>query len=168
MADFSRATWRDEYASIIAANAATKDLDPLLVQAVIQVESGGNPWANRYEARYRWLAKWNSGDPWPRNRSVLQFPSPSGVSRSTEYQNQKTSWGLMQIMGGVAREVGFRKPFLTELLNPATNVQFGCIFLRRCIKERGEDIRAGLKRWNGSASYPPKVMRVYNKFRDTA
>lgn len=41
---------------------------------------------------------------------------------------QKTSWGLMQIMGGVAYELGF-KGWPGELLDPETNLYYGCEFL---------------------------------------
>ena len=97
-----------------------------LLAAIVQVESGGNPWAMRYESGYRWLwdvlrkAPYQPGD---------DFPSPRGVSSDSERIGQKTSWGLMQIMGAVARERGFDGPFLSKLCDPAINMKFGCMHL---------------------------------------
>lgn len=32
-------------------------------------------------------------------------------------------WGVMQVMGGVAREVGFKGSFLTELCDPEVGIE---------------------------------------------
>lgn len=81
-----------------------------LVHAVCQVESSFNPWAYRYEGHYRWLV----GEP----------------LSATEQVAQRMSWGLMQVMGAVAREYGMTGP-LTTLLDPVTGLQYGCRHLAR-------------------------------------
>ena len=48
----------------------------------------------------------------------------------TERQDQMTSWGLMQVMGAVARELGHTGP-LSDLLDPPTGLFYGCLHLRR-------------------------------------
>jgi len=67
-----------------------------------------------YPTEPRWLAK------------EVQL---RGYTAGTERILQRTSWGLMQIMGAVARERGFRG-WLTELCDPQANLEWGCKHLR--------------------------------------
>ena len=101
-----------ELTTLIKAAAARRSLPWELVYAICQVESSLNPSAIRHEPRYRWLV----GD----NETM----SP------TERQDQMTSWGLMQVMGAVARELGHTGP-LSDLLDPPTGLFYGCLHLRR-------------------------------------
>lgn len=101
-----------ELTTLIKAAASRRSLPWELVYAICQVESSLNPSAIRHEPRYRWLV----GD----NETM----SP------TERQDQMTSWGLMQVMGAVARELGHTGP-LSALLDPPTGLFYGCLHLRR-------------------------------------
>lgn len=98
--------------TLIKSAAARRSLPWELVYAICQVESRLNPTATRHEPHYRWLV----GD----NESM----SP------TERRDQMTSWGLMQVMGAVARELGHTGP-LSDLLDPPTGLFYGCLHLRR-------------------------------------
>lgn len=99
-------------------------IEDRLIQAIIAVESSGNPWAIRFEKHYRWLYC-------PVRQEPSAFPySLPGCSQATELNAQKTSWGLMQIMGAVAREYGFRGTFLSELCHPDLNVDYGTKYLQ--------------------------------------
>jgi len=90
-------------------------MDPVLVLAIIEQESGYETHAIRHEPGYRWL--------WPK---PSQVKAPSGVSLATEKNQQATSWGLMQVMGAVAREHGCELPFLTALCSsPALGIEYG-------------------------------------------
>ena len=101
-----------ELTTLIKAAASRRSLPWELVYAICQVESSLTPAAIRHEPRYRWLV----GD----NETM----SP------TERQDQMTSWGLMQVMGAVARELGHTGP-LSDLLDPPTGLFYGCLHLRR-------------------------------------
>ena len=101
-----------ELTTLITSAASRRSLPWELVYAICQVESSLNPSAIRHEPRYRWLV----GD----NETM----SP------TERQDQMTSWGLMQVMGAVARELGHTGP-LSDLLDPPTGLFYGCLHLRR-------------------------------------
>jgi soluble lytic murein transglycosylase-like protein len=48
----------------------------------------------------------------------------------------------MQVMGGVARECGFAGEFHTELLDPATGIRHGCLYLAKCLRRWGTVDRA--------------------------
>ena len=102
----------DELITLIKSAAARRSLPWELVYAICQVESSLNPTAIRHEPRYRWLV----GD----NETM----SPA------ERQDQMTSWGLMQVMGAVARELG-HTGLLSDLLDPPTGLFYGCLHLRR-------------------------------------
>ena len=101
-----------ELTTLIKSAASRRSLPWELVYAICQVESSLNPSAIRHEPRYRWLV----GD----NETM----SPA------ERQDQMTSWGLMQVMGAVARELGHTGP-LSDLLDPPTGLFYGCLHLRR-------------------------------------
>lgn len=121
--------------------AALHGLPPSLVRAVIQVESSWNPWAWNPEPRYRFLWDVRRNIPF---RTLTQdeiasesppadFPFLAG-DRDQEWWGQQASWGAMQIMGAVAREVGFSGRYLTELCDPMVGVHFGCLYLSRLVK----------------------------------
>jgi soluble lytic murein transglycosylase-like protein len=114
-------------------------LDPNLVEALVIIESGGDPYAFNPEPRYRYL--WDVR----RHRAFRKltdlpealltsmvppkdFPTLVG-DRDQEWVAQKASWGLMQVMGAVARELGFRWPFLTQLTDVTANLDAGCLHL---------------------------------------
>jgi len=111
--------------------------DPRLVCALCEVESGWNPWAVRYEPDYKWL--WGIKEPLTtiNGLNIVSFDLKNGPvlidiipsTPETELALQKTSWGLMQIMGAVARERGFRG-WLTELCDPSISLEWGCKHLR--------------------------------------
>lgn len=100
--------------------AATKYHLPVgLVHAIVSVESGGNPWAIRYEPGFQRL--------YLDGRSWRVF---GPVSHETELNARATSWGLMQVMGQVARERGYEGAFLSELCKPEAGLEYGCRQLR--------------------------------------
>jgi soluble lytic murein transglycosylase-like protein len=46
---------------------------------------------------------------------------------------QSTSWGLMQVMGFNARDLGFKRRWLVELCRPEIGIDLGCQFLARLV-----------------------------------
>jgi len=119
-------------------------LDPALVCALCEVESSWMPWAVRHEAGYEWLVGFKKAErrdmpvsfmdikkQWwkPHPKLVRIMPLYSTGLIQIELLAQQTSWGLMQIMGGTARERGF-KGWLTELCDPSINLEWGCRHLR--------------------------------------
>lgn len=108
-----------------------------LVTAIVQVESGCNRFAMRTEPAYPYLWDVGHGVPFRTNSSIAsqrippaQFNSPAGSSRMTEWLGQQTSWGLMQVMGAVAREYGFAGHF-PGLCDPLQGLHYGCQHLAR-------------------------------------
>lgn len=137
------------------------DLDAKVVIAVATVESGLNPWAVRYERGYSYL--WDVLTERPLRLREMTPPSdfpclPASPDRTgrTEWVGQKTSWGLMQVMGAVARERGFRGAFLSELCDPAVGAHYGCKHLKHLYNRHSD--RYG---WKG-------VLTAYNAGSPTA
>jgi soluble lytic murein transglycosylase-like protein len=114
--------------------AVQQGLSPSLVCAVIEQESAWNPYAIRYEPAFR-----------TRYVAPLRLPVTEEIARSI-------SWGLMQVVGQVARENGFVERFLPTLCDPATGIRTGCIVLRKKMDAASGDLNRALGLWNGGAN----------------
>jgi len=133
--------------------AAEHHLEPAFVCAVIEQESAWNPWAVRYEPGF-----------------LSRYIAPlytAGKLSATEAYTRSMSWGLMQVMGQVAREFGFEEASLAELCEPATGIEFGCRILSARLSRSRGNVEAALLAWNGGAdaNYPAEVfarMRNYS------
>ncbi|MDP9339077.1 MAG: lytic transglycosylase domain-containing protein [Acidobacteriota bacterium] len=131
----------------LARKAATaQSLDPALVCAVVEQESAWNPWALRFEPAF--FAKY-----------VAALYTNYKVTASEAYA-RGFSWGLMQVMGQVARETGFDGPFLSALCDPEQSLALGCKVLRKKFDAVGGDCSRALLAWNGggNAAYPTQVL----------
>jgi soluble lytic murein transglycosylase-like protein len=118
--------------------AAAQSLDPALVCAVVEQESGWNPWAIRYEPAF--FAKY-----------VANLYTNNKISASEAYA-RGFSWGLMQVMGQVARETGFDAAFLSALCDPEQGLATGCKVLRKKFDAMAGDMTRALLAWNGGAN----------------
>lgn len=90
------------------------DVDPNMIAAFIMKESYNNQYAMRHEPNWKYLC--NQRD----------FAEKLKITVGTEVICQSSSWGLMQVMGTVARELGFQGhlPMLVEIpLNLSIGVQ---------------------------------------------
>lgn len=140
----------------LITDAAVKYALPLdVLVAMVLVESGGNPWAYNPEPHYRYLVDVRTGKPFrPLSVSELaseippaDFPSFPGVPRDAEWWGQQASWGLLQVMGAVAREAGYRESFLTALCDPWTGLDYGARHLRHQLNRYG-NIRDAIVAYN--------------------
>jgi soluble lytic murein transglycosylase-like protein len=125
-----------------------------LVAAMVSVESGGNRWAVRYEPGFYDLFVND-------NRAVAPAPP---CSLDTEKRGRAMSWGLMQVMGEVARELGFSGAFFTELCDPELGVEYGCRLLVRLRKRFMSDLgwSAVVAAYNGG----PGAVRGKDDFKN--
>ncbi len=133
--------------------AARFQLAPELVCAVVEQESNWNPWAIRYEPRF--FAKYIAG---------MYTNNKIGA---TEAYARAFSWGLMQLMGEDARELGADLAFLSQLCDPETNLSLGCEWLFRDLKNAKVDVTAALLAWNGGGNpaYAAEVLARQEKYR---
>jgi len=123
-----------------------------LVWAIIQVESKGNPNAIRFEPNF--YAKYIDH---------LPFISAEKICRAC-------SFGLMQIMGETARELGFDQPW-NKFFDPAFNVRVGIKFIKRIMSKCDDYERianyynTGINSTYWNEDYVRKVMAELQKIK---
>ena len=111
-----------------------------LIAALCAKESSFDPRAWNPEPRYRYLWDCAAGKPFRKltpEENASEIPprdfTKIGGPLDQEWWGQQASWGLMQVMGGNAREHGFRGVFFTELCDPATGIEYGCRYFARLL-----------------------------------
>lgn len=144
---------QQDMVTIAKQSAQAYALEPALVCAVCEQESGWNRFAMRYEpAFYR------------------VYVLPLGLQDVTEAQARAFSWGLMQVMGEVAREKGFLGQPLSRLCDPYVGLDVGCKHLASRLAIAGGDVTKGLLLWNGGGNpnYPAEVLARKSKYEPAA
>jgi soluble lytic murein transglycosylase-like protein len=128
-------------------------LVPELVCAVCEQESGWNPWAVRYEPAFM-------------SRYVAPLYAANKIG-ATEAWCRAMSFGLMQVMGQVARECGVTLQFLTGLCDPEAGLSIGCTVLAKKLEVAKGDVAEGLLKFNGgsNANYAVQVLARVAKYR---
>lgn len=139
---------------VIIDCAQDYNLDPNLIRAVILTESAGQSWATRYEPGFKYTL------------NVESYSAILGITQITETTHQKTSWGLMQVMGCVARELGF-KDHLPMLCLPYWGITIGCKKLGELSRryQREEDVVASYNA--GSVIKTKSGVYVNERYVDT-
>ena len=129
--------------------AARHALDSALVCAIGEQESAWDAHAIRYEPAFR-----------SRYVAPLGLPPTEEVARSI-------SWGLMQVMGQVAREHGFDGKFLSALCDPATGLDIGCAVLAAKLSAAAANVEHALELWNGGANpdYASQVLARMARYK---
>lgn len=101
----------------VQQHAKENGLQPSLVAAICSQESAGDPYACRYEPEWHYF------------KDVAANAKRCRISEDTEKTAQAFSFGLMQIMGSVARERGFIDA-LPKLFDVDINLHYGCMHLK--------------------------------------
>lgn len=135
--------------NIIKEVCDLKRVDPCLISAIISVESNGNTYATRYEPNYKYVL------------DIEIHANNNNITSTTELIHQKTSWGLMQVMGAVARELGFNKN-LSELSDPYKSVKYGVEHLVKFI-DKYNTIEDAVSSYNAGAPYRDENGEYKNK-----
>jgi soluble lytic murein transglycosylase-like protein len=149
---------------LIRAACRKQEYDnPKLVHALIVNESNFDAWATRYEPNWQYFTR------------VSFYAKELGISVETESMHQSTSWGLMQVMGGTARDLGFDEQ-LTTLCIPNVNIIVGISYLKHLQTRYGQNLEKVVAAYNAGSprrnkdgrwknqAYVDKVMDTYNKF----
>jgi len=89
-----------------------------MVAAVIMAESAGDEWAVRIELHWQYFYE------------TKRFAKINRITETTERAMQACSWGLMQVMGSVAREHHYSGP-LQRLCEPELGIRYGCKHLAK-------------------------------------
>lgn len=103
---------------MVRTEAEKASLDPNTILGLIKVESNFNPNAVRYERNFLNYFK------------TKEYAKVQRITEDSENCLQKFSWGLMQVMGGTARWLGYGG-FLPDLSNPETGIHWGIEYFKR-------------------------------------
>ena len=104
------------YDTAIKTAAKAHGLDPDLVAAVVEQESGGRFYAYRYESTF-----------------FVRYIANNPEFNTRPAQEVAASIGLCQVMFPTAVEYGFKgEPW--DLFNPVTNLNIGCTILAALLK----------------------------------
>lgn len=126
----------------IIASANRHGIPPSVLAALVFKESSWNTEAVRREPTYRWV--WDT----PNRRAFRRlaateaanalppadFKAPDGITAFYEWTSQRTSWGLCQVMGAVARELGFDGLVFADLFDTDRNLELGARLLGRLMR----------------------------------
>lgn len=135
-------------------------LDPDLLQAQVMVESAGKTHAYRFEPGF-----WT--------RYMVDKPEWDGANP----ERVSASYGLLQIMYPVARELGYHD-IPEYLFSPVTGLYWGAMKLAKLRDWAGGDIAAALASYNGgmkgnekrpfrNQEYVSKVFRMLEAMKST-
>ena len=149
--------------NLISSKAKDYQLDVGIVAAIVWQESRGSIYAARYETNYKYLVRPD------------HFAKLLNISQVTEEVQQKTSYSLMQIMGGTARWLGMDGA-LPSLFKPECNLYWGCKYLAYLQNKYGPGTdlvaayNAGSPRKTAGGLYENEayVDAVMNYYRDLA
>lgn len=149
----------EQWKSLILANAEVFGIDPIVTASQVWTESSGNPGARRREPGFVWFFHPTQG---PLHDSSLNAEENRrkalDLLGQEEFEFQTTSHGLLQIMGAIARELGY-KGTEQQFYDPDMNLHYGCKKLAACLRQAKGDIRGALTRYNGSYLYGNLVLK---------
>lgn len=128
--------------------AVTAGLSPAIVCGVCERESSWFQYSLRYEPAFE-----------------AKYLKKLKLTDATEQNLRATSFGLMQILGQVARELGYSGP-LGGLCEPALGIKYGCAKLAAALKKAKGDYTAALLAYNGGANaqYAAEVLAFSKKY----
>lgn len=144
---------RNHFDAIVIKEAHANHINPRLLSAIIEVESGWNPAAMHLETNYRYL------------RNVANFAHKTHVTVETERYLQRMAFGLCQIVGGTARAIGYEGP-LAKLLDPAVNIHWGAIYLGGLRERYPANERAQAAAYNAGSAWVKKGRYINQPYVD--
>jgi soluble lytic murein transglycosylase-like protein len=133
---------------IAAENAEKHGLELDLVLAIITVESNFDPLAHRFEPHWNYALE---------SAAQAHFAQQNKLSLATENVDESTSFGNMQIMGSVCRELGFSGN-LAQLFDPEYGIHYGCLKLKLELKKH-PDLTDAISAYNQGS--PRRVGGIY-------
>lgn len=125
----------EKYLGLVFNKSLTHDLNPHLILAIMYKESMCELLSYRYEPKANYYV------------SCAAFAKKLNISVYTEVAMQKTSFGLMQVMGFKAREMGYNGHLPYILQNAELSIELGCL---------------ALKNFKSFWSYPLDMIAAYN------
>lgn len=163
--------WIKDYWGLIVHYSGIYELDPNMLGAIVMKESYDtgldkcDTFAVRLEPKFNYFTK------------VKEWAKIVSVSYSTEEVCQRMSWGLTQVMGATARELGLQSD-IPNMLRPEVGIEYGAKYLRKQLSRYKGDYKDAVAAYNaGSAkkncsgrynnqSYVDAVYNYYYNIKD--
>jgi soluble lytic murein transglycosylase-like protein len=139
-----------DYRAALLTECDKHGVDPVWMEAIIQVESAGRTYATRYEPG------------WSYYEVPEYWANRLGQTVETEMNGQRVSWGLCQIMGGTARHLGF-SGYFPELCLPSVGVHFGVLCFSKKLKKYDGNYQDAVAAYN--AGTVKKIGQYYSNQR---
>lgn len=137
----------DEILKLVQHFADQNQIDWHWIAAIIQQESAWNCYAIRFEPSFSYFYKPD------------EYAKKTKITLSTEINAQKTSWGLGQIMGGLAREQGLEES-LARLVIPEINIGQICLRIKT-LKKYSNEVSDIFAMYNGG---PGAIHKAQGKY----
>lgn len=131
----------------ITAAAYRHELSPKLIAAMVQTESGGDPFATRYEPNWKWFIE-------PDRRKAVA--KELGITLLTEEIHEAMSWGLLQVMGATARSALDYLGPLPALCEIELGLELGCQYFR-ILYDRHGSIEKAIVSYNAGSPREDKA-----------
>lgn len=109
---------KESLKKLVKKKSSKSGFDFNLLDAIITVESGYNPYAMRYEKDWSFL------------ETPAKFALLNKITIDTEIRMQMFSYGLPQIMGGTARWLSYEGP-LSALIDPELSISLMILRLEK-------------------------------------
>jgi len=123
---------------LIHIKAKEFKLDANLVAAIVMKESRGQSCATRYEPGWSYP---------PPTNEMRDLASNLGITLITMKKDMATSYGLMQVMGTVAYELGHRG-HMVQLCKPRKGLHYGCKKLHKLFQRYGGNMQDVISAYN--------------------
>jgi len=160
---------KEDLVTILIKTAQNYQVDAELVCAIAQCESNIDALAIRYEPGWKYIL----------NAEI--FAKKNNITNGTEIHLQAMSYGVMQIMGSVCRELFYQGPLTALISDPALTINLAVKKLKMFLDRYGNEEDA-IACWNAgnrkkyvingllqysNQSYVDKVTRVLKDLRST-
>lgn len=145
------------------------EIDPLLLVAIAIKESSLQPDSFRKEPAFykRYVSRLTVKRIKEYNPWVFALEAVA-----KEKEAEACSYGLMQVMGLTARELGFRNMHLRDLHESQINIEYGAKVIKKQLVRYSGDVEKALSAYNAGTftdhnhhSYVVPVMEYYNKLK---
>lgn len=136
---------KDQIITAAKGIALQHKIPPAIFLGLIEQESAFNTFSMRFEPAFH-----------------VRY---EGTVLDTEHVARATSYGLCQVMGQTARELGYNGPFLSALCDEITGMTYGAKKLANCFSNNRSSSEA-LLHYNGGSNklYPVQVLEKSKKY----
>lgn len=146
--------------ALAQATAIKYGLDPALVCGICEQECGDRK-PDPSTGREQWNTWAFRNEPGYDSKYIKPLHKAA-----TEEVARSCSWGVTQLMGESARELGYTG-YIPELFDPSVGLDWGCRWFKHKLELAGGNTHRALELWNGGGdpTYADQVLARVEKYR---